>query len=238
MARTLITLSLLGFLTLPLATYAQNQTTWLVMPQLNYRLRLDDRWQANVGIFSEFIYGQQTTGQTINWEFRPLHLNLQAFVAYQLDPAFNLALGYQGAQRQLNQMPADREHRLMQQLTWSTSWGKYRWQLRSRTEQRFFRQQNDQVVHRWRLRTAFDFPLNGERLDPGESFCNLQAEGLVNPFQQDGWQRREWRFYLGWGRMLAGGQRWETGPEWRTRIRNAASDRSRAFYWRLSLSLP
>ena len=69
------------------------------------------------------------------------------------------------------------EFRITQQYNITTSPTKFRYGHRFRTEQRLF---SGLTVFRFRYRLALDFPLQGEKLDVGESYAILGAEALLS----------------------------------------------------------
>jgi hypothetical protein len=69
------------------------------------------------------------------------------------------------------------EHRLMQQVVLVRYIGDNRLSHRFRAEQRF---RTRGYLNRLRYRLSYDFPLDGERLDPGEPYAVLSNEILTN----------------------------------------------------------
>jgi hypothetical protein len=69
------------------------------------------------------------------------------------------------------------EFRLTQQVNIIKPRGSSRFGHRLRVEQRFFEDLN---ILRVRYRFAFDRPLNGTSLDPGESYCVQYVEAVSN----------------------------------------------------------
>ncbi|MCB9297768.1 MAG: DUF2490 domain-containing protein [Lewinellaceae bacterium] len=114
-------------------------------------------------------------------------------------------------------------------------WGKYRARLRP-YEQRFFRSDNWGVRHRWRLRPSLDFPLQGERLDPRETYLNAQIEWLTNIFEESPLYYRETRLYAGLGWQINEHYKLENGLEWRNRRSDAEGNRRHRLLYRLTLT--
>lgn len=186
------------------------------LPQFNWRFFNKERWTADLAFSTEWNSARGTGGDWTTPGMQLQVINLQFGLAYQLTTDLNLALGYQFGIRDLDDDRTDLENRLLQQLTLSTFAGKYRFRGRFRTEQRLFRNE-PQLVHRWRLRPSLDFPLQGNRLDPGEPYLNVQSEWLFTLTNPQPVYFRETRLYGGIGWQLGKGARLENGLEWRTR---------------------
>ncbi|MCB0568890.1 MAG: DUF2490 domain-containing protein [Phaeodactylibacter sp.] len=219
-----------AFCLIPLLPAAQSLTTGEWLPQLSYSNSLNNRFSGNLNTFMEIQNLEKTPGSQATYGFSPQTFNIQAGLAYQWTTALNLSLAYQFGWRSLDEAERDVEHRLMQQITGTYSFGKYRLRSRLRAEQRFFRQNGyAPPVHRWRLRPSIDFPLQGERLDLGEAYLNTQWEVLANIFEPRGLHLAEQRLYSGIGWLLSRHFRLETGLEYRSRPTDASGFRRRAF---------
>lgn len=212
-------ISSLLFLLFPMCSLlpAQNRTTVEWLPQLSFDYRINERLSTNVNTFLEIQSLEKRQGESAQTGFSPQTYNVQAGLAYQWTTILNLSVGYQFGWRDLDESEKDLEHRSLQQLTGAYSFGKYRIRARFRTEQRFFKQEKYQAIHRWRLRPSVDFPLQGERLDPGEAYLNMQWEALSNIFEEDASRLFEQRAYTGMGWLLLNNYRLETGLEFRSR---------------------
>lgn len=215
---------------------AQNRTTLEWLPQLSFDYRFDDRFSGNVNTFVEIESLDKREGEKAQTGFNPQTFNLQAGLAYQWTTALNLSLGYQFGWRGLEEAERDIEHRFMQQATGAYSFGKYRLRARLRAEQRFFRQDDYRATHRWRLRPSVDFPLQGERLDPGENYLNAQWEALSNIFEEDALRLAEQRAYCGIGWLLQNGYRMETGLEYRSRPNGGEDGFRRRVFLRMNFT--
>ncbi len=215
---------------------AQNRTTLEWLPQLSFDYRIDERLSANVNTFIEIQSLEKRTGEAPQTGFSPQTFNVQAGLAYQWTTALNLSLGYQFGWRDLDETERDIEHRALQQLTAAYSFGKYRLRARLRAEQRFFRQDDYRATHRWRLRPSVDFPLQGERLDPGENYLNAQWEALSNIFEEDALRLAEQRAYCGIGWLLQNGYRMETGLEYRSRPNGGEDGFRRRVFLRMNFT--
>ena len=215
---------------------AQNQTSVEWLPQLSFDYRFNERLSANVNTFLEIQSLEKREGEKAQTGFNPQTFNLQAGLAYQWTTILNLSIGYQFGWRDLDEEKKDLEHRSLQQLSGAYSFGKYRLRARFRTEQRYFKQDNYQAAHRWRLRPSLDFPLQGERLHPGETYLNTQWEFLSNVFEDDALRLAEQRAYSGIGWLLFNGYRIETGLEYRSRRNTAGNGFRRRVFWRVNFT--
>lgn len=218
------------------SVFGQTRTTLELLPQLSWNGELGSRWDWSVNTSLESNFSEKAEGRAADYAFTPHTYNFQAGLAYQLTTDLNLSGGYQFGWRGLDEEEKDIEHRSLQQLTWARRWGKYRTRVRARAEQRFFRSEGWQVRHRWRLRPSVDFPLQGERLDPGETYLNAQAEWLANIFEEDPLFYRETRLYAGLGWQLSSRYKLENGLEWRTRRSDAENNRRHRLIYRLTFT--
>lgn len=208
---------------------AQNILEGGPLPQLNWRFLNQNRWTADLVTSTEWNTINRSGTEWVDPQLRLQVINLQAGLAYQLTTDLNLAGGYQLSIRNLDEEKTDLENRLIQQLAQTSFLGKYRLRGRLRTEQRLFRSE-PRVIHRWRLRPSLDFPLQGDRLDPGEPYLNTQSEWLVTLSQPQPLRYLETRLYAGLGWQLKGKNRLENGLEWRFRRADPAGNlRSRLF---------
>lgn len=229
-------LFLVGLLALTPALRAQSRTTLELLPQFSWNGELDNRWSWSLNTSLESDISEKIEGRAAQTAFSTHTYNLQGGLAYQWTNSLDLSGGYQFGWRDLDEDEKDIEHRFLQQLSWAGRWEKYRLRVRGRTEQRFFRSNSWQARHRWRLRGALDFPLQGERLDPGETYLNLQSEWLANVFEEAALANRETRLYAGLGWLINGPYRLENGLEWRTRLSGAENNRRHRLIFRLTFT--
>lgn len=109
-----------------------------------------------------------------------------------------------------------------QQIVVLTQQGrKIRIRHRFRLEQRWIKSTRESTRpdfdFRLRYRLSTDLPLNGERLDVGEWYLNINSEVLLTPTQIDWVRRWDYRIYNGIGYQMTASQRIEPGIELRTR---------------------
>jgi hypothetical protein len=167
---------------------------------------LSERWSADVRTELRLTHWEDGDGFQPAWS----QLYVQGGLAYDLASNWKIGATYRLARRGgLDEVP-NIENRFAQQITTSQRLRKYRLRERLLLEQRVFRQA---TRHRWRFRVALDYPLNGDKLDPGEWYLNHQTELLSEPFETDAWTGREHRLYTGTGTLLPTGSRLEIGME-------------------------
>lgn len=202
MKRLLAGLLCMGILQL---SYAQSTTVESFF-QFAKGFELSERWSADVRTELRLVHWEEREAFQPSWS----QLYVQGGLAYDLSGSWKLGATYRLSRRgSLDEVP-NIENRFAQQVSTSQRLWKYRLRERLLLEQRVFR---DGTHHRWRFRLGLDYPLNGERLDPGEWYLNHQAALLSEPFETDAWTGREHRFYTGTGTLLPKGSRFEVGLE-------------------------
>ena len=183
--------------------------------QFSKGFELSERWSGDVRTELRLTHWEESKEIQPSWS----QLYVQGGLAYDLASNWKLGATYRLARRgSLNEVP-NTENRFAQQVSTSQRLRKYRLRERLLLEQRVF---SNFTRHRWRFRLALDYPLNGERLDPGEWYLNHQAALLSEPFETDTWTGREHRFYTGAGTLLPTGSRLEVGLE--TRLSRVPAD--------------
>lgn len=188
--------------------------------QLSKGYKLSERWSADLRSELRFSWHEPGEATTPQWT----QLYAQAGTAYTLSPNWTIGAAYRLSRRgPLDEKP-NVEHRLAQQIAATQRYRKFRLREQLKLEQRIF---SEETVHRWRLRAALDFPLNGERLDINEWYLNQQATLLLEPFEDQTWNGREYRVYAGAGVLLPSESRLELGIEsrWSRGTADGAYDR-------------
>lgn len=216
---------------------AQDRLSGHFLPRLLVNGNFSQRLHWTVSAEPDLIWLRRTEGFPAETSFHPFILNGEAGLDYQWSGAVNVAAGYLIGWRNLDSDRTDLEHRLLQQLTLTRTVTKFRLRWRFRTEQRFFRQNDFRPIHRFRSRLGVDFPLQGERLDPGEPYLHANAEGLINPENPQPLRFSERRIYGGVGWRLRSGIRLENGIEWRHRLDNSRGDHRQILQWRLTVTI-
>ncbi len=197
---------------------AQENLSYGVIPTFLLSGPLGDRLQYSLSLDTEVNAipepGPENGRKTV-WR----NFDLEAALSYDLNPNLNLAAGLQYRVSAPEAPPRGAEWRPWQQLTLISRPRKFRLRHRFRLEERFVDAPGDPTAFnlRFRLRYRFsaDFPLQGERLDPGEFYLNLSTELLTTASFDDGfflWQNRN---YAGLGYQFSPAHRLEAAPEWR-----------------------
>jgi hypothetical protein len=199
----------LWLLFLPAAAAGQPQFLWQFEPEFSYTRKLADRWTFNVKpsvqqTFNEPVAEGAGTRYQINYT------QVQLFGTYKIWTTTQLSGGYSFRFNDLLDQPVGREHRIMEQIAFVSFLGERRLAHRIRTEQRF---QDQEFINRWRYRLAYEFPLQGERLDPGEKYLITSNEVL---FSFNAWEQfAENRLYLGIGWYFSNKRKIEAGLQYR-----------------------
>lgn len=108
-------------------------------------------------------------------------LQISHFSTLKLDLKQSLALGVLYRNREAFE-DSSNEVRLTQQYNFKTISRTFRLGHRFRSEQRFY---NDFTAFRFRYRFAIDVPLQGLKLDVGETYFILTNEGLLTTTKRD-----------------------------------------------------
>lgn len=103
------------------------------------------------------------------------------------------------------------EHRFLEQIGFISYLGDRRLAHRLRLEQRV---RSSSYQNRFRYRLSYDFPLEGENLDPGEKYLILKDE-MMTAFNKDE-ADAENRASLGLGWYFNSKQKFELGMQYRT----------------------
>ena len=130
-----------------------------------------NNYKINFALRSRYYLYQD---ETFNFENR--QLDLVHFSTYSLDYNHSLSLGIQYRFRESID-GGDNELRFTQQFNYTKTNEAKRFGHRLRTEQRLF---DDLTIIRFRYRFALDAPLNGEKLDVGESYIMASMEALLS----------------------------------------------------------
>ncbi len=153
---------------LQVSLFSQNGVEW--QPELSLTWQPSSRWQIN---FKAVSY-HESTGSSRE-TFSTPHFESAVMGTYRLLSGASLSLGYAFRVREPFDADANIENRLTWQYVAASRGEKYRLGHRLRAEQRF---RNTGLIHRWRYRLSLDFPLDGERLDPGEPYAKASEELL------------------------------------------------------------
>lgn len=204
-------LSLLTLLLLPTGAFAQRGPYLQWEPEFSYTRKLAERWSANGKVAVQQTFNEPAGGDEAGRSRYQINFTMvQLFATYTLRPGTQLTGGYAFRFNDLLDPEPGREHRLMQQLTFLTYPGGTRLAHRFRAEQRF---EDQEYTNRWRYRVAYETPLQGDRLDPGEQYLITSNEVLFsfNAHERSGANR----LYLGMGWYFSKARKLEAGVQYR-----------------------
>ncbi|MEM9143170.1 MAG: DUF2490 domain-containing protein [Bacteroidota bacterium] len=145
-------------------------------------------------------------------QLRARHVDISHFSKLTIASQKSIALGIMYRFREALESMGQNELRLTQQYNIAQNLGKIRLGNRFRTEQRI---NPDRTIYRFRYRFALDLPLQGEKLNVGESYLVTSTESLLSAAQgsRPEWDQRGTAF-IGW--LLYPNTRFQTGMEYRT----------------------
>lgn len=182
-------------------------------PAVSYSWAPGDRWG----------YNAQLVGFTAvnNLEARAVleHAEAQLATSYGLSVRTKLGGAYLYRWDDPLETGYAGEHRLMQQVGVVTYLGDRRLAHRLRAEQRI---RTSSYVNRWRYRLGYEVPLQGARLDPGETYLNTSAELLVS-FDRD-FVGDEGRAFVALGWFFSNQRKVEVGLQYRAQDLFAEGD--------------
>ena len=184
---------------------AQSDTEWIWNPELSYSNKLSDRTTL-ITKLSVFNSLEETSNRSFIQFVEP-----QFAVSYTLTTRWKIGGGYYFRNSQPLLDGFRYEHRLLQQAGYVNFIGDQRLAHRLRLEQRI---RSSSYQNRLRYRLSFDFPLQGERLDPGERYLILKNEVMTafNASNADA----ENRVSVGLGWFLNNTQKFELNAQYRT----------------------
>ncbi|MGN7512902.1 MAG: DUF2490 domain-containing protein [Allomuricauda sp.] len=182
---------LVSFLLFMFSVHSQENLTGYWQPQFAVNYQVTRGYSHNFSIANRnYIFDDE------EFTLKARQLDIAHFSKWNIRDNQSIAMGIQYRFRN-NFEDKGNELRLTQQYNVTTKPFAVRFGHRFRTEQRIT---NALTIHRFRYRFALDFPLAGEKLDPGEpyfvgSFENLLSVAKHNAPQYDarlagqvGWQ--------------------------------------------------
>lgn len=198
-------LLLILFSTTPLFGYAQSETEWIWNPEVSYSWKASDR-VAYTTKLSMFNNG----GELENRKWLSF-LEPQFVMSYSLSTRMKIGGGYYYRWSEPLLDGYRYEHRFLQQIGFISYIGDRRLAHRLRLEQRI---RSSSYQNRLRYRLSYDFPLQGERLDPGENYLILKNEMMTafNADQADA----ENRVSIGLGWFVSSRYKFELNAQYRT----------------------
>ncbi|NBC64890.1 MAG: DUF2490 domain-containing protein [Bacteroidetes bacterium] len=193
------------FILWPLSSFAQTGPEWIWNPELSYSKRVSDRTTliAKLSVFNSL---ENITNQKFLRYIEP-----QLSGSYTLTTRWKVGGGYYYRRPEPLLDGNGYEHRLLQQAGYISFLGDQRLAHRFRLEQRI---RSSSFQNRIRYQLSFDFPLQGEQLDPGERYLILKNEVMAafNASESDA----ENRASLGMGWYLSRKQKFEINFQYRT----------------------
>ncbi|MFD1062837.1 DUF2490 domain-containing protein [Winogradskyella litorisediminis] len=130
-----------------------------------------DSYKTNVSVRSRYYFYQDK-----NFEFENRQVDFVHFSTLKLNYNHSISLGVQYRIRESID-GGNNELRFTQQFNYTKQNRALRFGHRLRIEQRIL---PNFTILRYRYRFALDFPLNGEKLDIGESYLVLSTEALLS----------------------------------------------------------
>lgn len=175
-------LLLTSVILLPLFAHAQSEAELIWGPELSYSWSSSDRvsYNAKLVVFNNL--------RELGNQARLTHIEPSFVMTYNLTTRYRLGLGYvyRWSEPLLDEYIY--EHRFLQQIGFVSFIGDRRIAHRVRLEQRI---RSSSYQNRLRYRLSYDFPLEGERLDPGEKYFIINNESIAafNAEEADGENR-------------------------------------------------
>ena len=154
----------------PLFVHAQSDTEFIWSQDFSYSWSTSDRvsYTAKLALFNDL-------NQLDNQAFLS-YIEPQFIMTYSLSTRLKIAGGYYYRWSEPLLDGYNYEHRFLQQLGFVSFFGDRRVAHRVRLEQRI---RSSSYQNRLRYRLSYDFPLEGERLDPGENYLILKNESMT-----------------------------------------------------------
>jgi hypothetical protein len=198
-------LAALGTFLLVNPVFSQSNTEWIWSPEYSYSWKSSDRmaYSAKISMFNSVEnFDNRSSIQ---------YIEPQMSFAYGLTPRVKVGGGYYYRWSAPLLDGYEYEHRILQQIGFINYIGDQRIAHRLRTEQRI---RSTSYQNRVRYRVSYDFPLEGERLDPGERYLIFSNE-VMSAFNKDA-ADAENRFSAGMGWFFNRQQKFELGLQYRT----------------------
>ena len=150
---------------------AQDELTVFWQPQVGVNYKVADDYSHNFILANRnFLYRDS------DFELDVRQVDITHFSKLKIRDNQSVSLGLMWRNSRIFDEDRVNEFRLTQQYNITFSPTKFRFGHRVRTEQRIF---DGFTLHRFRYRFAVDFPLEGEKLDVGESYSVLSAEPII-----------------------------------------------------------
>ncbi|MDF9798289.1 hypothetical protein OKW21_003552 [Catalinimonas alkaloidigena] len=209
---------LLSGLSIPKKGFSQSAIRW--EPELSYTWEPFQHWSFNSSLGGRNVWMDEASKEleTYDWQF----MEGQFFANYEFFNGGELGGGYKYRMiAPFNDEFSGYEHRLMQQYAFVSFVGARRLAHRFRAEQRI---RDAGTSSRFRYRLSYDFPTNGQQLDPGETYLIFSEEVLweLNAYENE----LDNRLYLGIGWYFTDKRKLEAGVQYRLEAINMGSSES------------
>ena len=158
------------FLAVPFALFGQNEFESLGESSFSLNQKVNSRLDFNYSLRSRYFLYKDS-----EFTYDQRQLDLVHFTTYALNLNNSLSFGIQYRNRSIFNDRGN-ELRFTQQFNHTSTLEKFRFGHRLRIEQRIL---EDITLWRSRYRFAIDFPLNGLKLDVGESYLVSSMEVLL-----------------------------------------------------------
>ena len=157
-------------------SYGQNDLEMLHENAFSVRHSFTNNYSANLELSSRaFLYAEET------FLYQLQQIQLSHFSTIKLDLKQSIAFGILYRNRDSFEHSSN-EFRFTQQYNFKTISRTFRLGHRFRSEQRFY---NDFTAFRFRYRFAIDVPLQGLKLDVGETYLLVTNEGLFTTISKE-----------------------------------------------------
>lgn len=145
---------------------AQNLVAGFI-PDFTLSYNVTEQYKLVHRVESRFpSFNDATNGIDVQFE----RLDIQNFIERNVGLFSKISLGYQ---YRIKDSAAD-EHRFIQQYSWTDKFSGFRIGHRLRSDQTYSRARKPEI--RFRYRSGFQFPLQGQQLDPGEYYLFISDE--------------------------------------------------------------
>tara|TARA_Y100001980_G_C14556872_1_gene351927 strand:- start:2780 stop:3457 length:678 start_codon:yes stop_codon:yes gene_type:complete len=176
-------------------------------PEFSLTKKISSKMHGTFKVESQHgLYDHQ---EVESWEYFHDRTDLQFFVGRSLTPLIKVDVGYQYRV----DPSGGNNHRLIQQIAFIQRLASGKIGHRIRTDQTFSEDEED-VLYRIRYRLAYQKPLQGAELDPGEFYLSLSNE-LIYAYEA-GDQEFENRLVGSLGYVFSDTIKMESGMDYRT----------------------
>jgi len=176
-------------------------------PEASITKKLENENRINFKIEHQQVLYDNRDGKSHQIRFKTYRTDLMSFYDWRLSPTSSFALGV----FHRFQDGAD-ANRFIQQFGKLQRLRTLRIAHRFRTDQTFTK--GEKMAFRFRYRIAFEIPLNGTALDPGEHYLAVSNEPIIS-FQSRNFELEN-RLVISLGKLFQNGQKIEWGLDYRT----------------------